>query len=1117
MWEMQGKHWQPNDRLTMVEFSNIIVVSVYHPVRESNGYEYELANIRTELDRQVNTVTSKKRILIGGDFNAQIGQTSRQLHKNANNGSIGFRSTNIQGEELQEWIIGNEICWVNSFFFQKKRGTWWNPSLKRWYEIDGFITKARDRHEMIRSFKVGDLKPLLSDHKPVEIKLKVTSIKPKIIKLIKMKQKNKQPNIKWERLMDDECANQFREKTSERVEKCLCENGRADWNQVEKILRETALEVCGKRTAQVNPWMEEHHSEVEKLKENIREKLRKRNEVKRWATDECDQSLVEAREDLKQARRTYKIQLKEWEEQWWDQKEEECRIACEEGKIGVMYGLLKQLQRRGDYNNAKNLLLFSEETFKEHLEKITKERFEGNPGRMQQLIELVEVKEKSQEKLQWWQEFMTAHPDDDEIQKELEKMRDSAPGEDAIRLRYIKMAHPKVKGVIFNEIRKLWKTPASQWPKELKMGLVIPLHKKGDRKNPHNYRGICLLPMLSRILARILATRLRKWAEDIGALDENQAGFRQARSTADATQIFVRLQEDAELLQLSDPDYKNDSNTNRAQAILLDLNKAYPRVNRPMLWAILSKYGLPRSTINKLKDLHEYTSYKVQGQDGESTEYIPQRGLREGCATSPIIFNIFHQAVMRIADKQRKEEARERDREVGVGWRYMTGHSLPPKHLKNSFNSEASSTRLEMSLFADDTTVIGTQEEITEGKKIIEKVMRQFEELTNVDKEENLIFGSEESEDIRMLGTWLGRKTDMKHRMQRAGKAWATIRKRFRKCRLSKVTQAKVFEVCIESTLLFNAAVRPFHQRELNAMQTFVDKKYRYIWSEKNGEPLRQMQKQGVNMADIRKELKVSTIRNKIEKAHLMRMGHILRMSDDRLVKQAVLGWNQDLEDLHRSRKKRQTTVGYWRRLLKEAGVEVESVEKLVLNRKEWKEMIQNRMRFLQSFDEQKGKKYEKKPGEVDIIERSQEKKEDQIICIYEGCGRFFRTKAGLTIHQKRTHRSTDKAPNFTCSKCGKNFKQEGAWKNHHNHCRGSRVEGKKKECRICKKWLIGSNLARHMRTAHGAKTEEGTSNEATARVYRAKYVVCDECGKTVSAANLARHQRSKACVELPL
>ena len=154
----------------------------------------------------------------------------------------------------------------------------------------------------------------------------------------------------------------------------------------------------------------------------------------------------------------------------------------------------------------------------------------------------------------------------------------------------------------------------------------------------------------------------------------------------------------------------------------------------------------------------------------------------------------------------------------------MTGHSLPPKHLKNSFNSEASSNRLEMSLFADDTTATGTQEETTEGRKIIEKVMKQCEELTNVDKEENLIFGSEQSEDIRMLGTWLGRKIDMKHRMQSAEKAWAIIRKRFSKCRPNNVTQAKVFEACIESTLMFNAAVRPSHQREIKAMQTFVDK-----------------------------------------------------------------------------------------------------------------------------------------------------------------------------------------------------------------------------------------------------------------------------------------------------
>ena len=73
--------------------------------------------------------------------------------------------------------------------------------------------------------------------------------------------------------------------------------------------------------------------------------------------------------------------------------------------------------------------------------------------------------------------------------------------------------------------------------------------QKGDKSDPNNYRGICLLPILSRIIGRILATRIRIWAEEMKLLDENQAGFRKGRSTADATQIFIRIQEDSIMLQ----------------------------------------------------------------------------------------------------------------------------------------------------------------------------------------------------------------------------------------------------------------------------------------------------------------------------------------------------------------------------------------------------------------------------------------------------------------------------------------------------------------------------------------------------------------------------------------
>ena len=78
----------------------------------------------------------------------------------------------------------------------------------------------------------------------------------------------------------------------------------------------------------------------------------------------------------------------------------------------------------------------------------------------------------------------------------------------------------------------------------------------------------------------------------------------------------------------------------------------------------------------------------------------------------------------------------------------MPGHSLPLKNVKNTFNSEAKNTTLTMSLFADDTTIIGMNDEINEGKQIIQKVMGEFEERTNESKEEKIESGARDSEEI---------------------------------------------------------------------------------------------------------------------------------------------------------------------------------------------------------------------------------------------------------------------------------------------------------------------------------------------------------------------------------
>ena len=88
--------------------------------------------------------------------------------------------------------------------------------------------------------------------------------------------------------------------------------------------------------------------------------------------------------------------------------------------------------------------------------------------------------------------------------------------------------------------------------------------------------------------------------------------------------------------------------------------------------------------------------------------------------------------------------------------------------------------------------------------------MGEFEARINESKEEKMEFGTKDSEEIRILGTYMENEHDSKMRIKRAVRTWMQIRKRFMKCKLSKKTQDKIVETCVESIILYNSAVRPF-------------------------------------------------------------------------------------------------------------------------------------------------------------------------------------------------------------------------------------------------------------------------------------------------------------------
>ena len=64
------------------------------------------------------------------------------------------------------------------------------------------------------------------------------------------------------------------------------------------------------------------------------------------------------------------------------------------------------------------------------------------------------------------------------------------------------------------------------FPQELKSGCITPIHKNGDKTSIKNYRPVCSLSSLSKIIEKVVYNRMMKFIDKNQILSSKQFGFR---------------------------------------------------------------------------------------------------------------------------------------------------------------------------------------------------------------------------------------------------------------------------------------------------------------------------------------------------------------------------------------------------------------------------------------------------------------------------------------------------------------------------------------------------------------------------------------------------------------
>ena len=180
---------------------------------------------------------------------------------------------------------------------------------------------------------------------------------------------------------------------------------------------------------------------------------------------------------------------------------------------------------------------------------------------------------------------------------------------------------------ICNSVVKEGKIPGD-W---CKSWMVNVYKGKGDALVCGSYRGIKLLEHVMKVLERVLEVKVRR----IVKIDDMQFGFMAGKGTTDAIFIVRQMQE------------KYLAKKRDLWMAFVDLEKAFDRVPREVLWWALSSLGVDDWIVSVIKSMYADTVTMVKLNGKVSKGFKVKVGVHQGSVLSPLLFVIVMEALSR--------------------------------------------------------------------------------------------------------------------------------------------------------------------------------------------------------------------------------------------------------------------------------------------------------------------------------------------------------------------------------------------------------------------------------------------------------------------------------------